>query len=57
MSTNRATLRLFGTSGIRGFVNRTLTPDFAAKMGLCFAHSIGRQGRVAVGMDVRLMPA
>jgi len=31
-----------------------MTPDFAAKMGLCFAHYIGRQGKVAVGMDVRL---
>jgi phosphoglucosamine mutase len=47
-------LRLFGTSGIRGLINRNLTPDFAAKMGLCFAHFLGREGEVAVGMDVRL---
>jgi phosphomannomutase/phosphoglucomutase len=57
MSAKLATLRLFGTSGIRGFVNRTLTPDFAAKMGLCFAHLLGREGIVAVGMDVRLHAA
>jgi phosphomannomutase/phosphoglucomutase len=57
MSEERVTLRLFGTSGIRGYINRNLTPDFAARMGLCFAHLLGREGEVAVGMDVRLHSA
>jgi phosphomannomutase/phosphoglucomutase len=57
MSARHATLRLFGTSGIRGFINGNLTPDFAARMGLCFAHLLGREGEVAVGMDVRLHAA
>jgi phosphoglucosamine mutase len=57
MSAKHVTLRLFGTSGIRGFINRNLTPDFAARMGLCFAHLLGREGEVAVGMDVRLHAA
>jgi phosphomannomutase/phosphoglucomutase len=47
-------MRLFGTSGIRGYVNRDLSPEFAVKMGLCFAQLLGREGEVAVGMDVRL---
>ena len=54
MTAKPAALRLFGTSGIRGFINRTLTPEFAARMGLCFAHLMGREGEVAVGRDVRL---
>ena len=45
--------RLFGTNGIRGVVNRDLTPDFAVRTGL----SIGtffHGGRVLIGCDGRL---
>ncbi len=44
--------RLFGTNGIRGVVNKELTPEFAAKI----AGAIGtffKQGKVLVGYDGR----
>jgi len=45
--------KLFGTSGVRGYINRNVTPDFVAKMGLAFAISMGGKGKVAVARDVR----
>jgi phosphoglucosamine mutase len=44
---------LFGTSGIRGLVNESLTPEVALKAGLAFAAFLANQGTVVVGRDVR----
>ena len=47
-----STNRLFGTNGIRGVVNQTLTPDVAVKI----AESIGTffdEGEIIVGYDSR----
>ena len=43
---------LFGTNGVRGIVNETLTSDVALKLG----RAIGRyyNGPVAVAMDTRV---
>lgn len=45
--------RLFGTSGIRGLVDKSLTPELAAKAGLTFATFLENKGTVLVGRDVR----
>jgi phosphomannomutase/phosphoglucomutase len=45
--------RLFGTSGIRGRVDESLTPDFAERICLSFATLLGNQGTCLVGRDVR----
>jgi len=45
--------RLFGTNGIRGVVNKELTPEFAIKI----AEAIGtffEQGRILLGYDSRI---
>jgi len=45
--------RLFGTNGIRGVVNKELTPDFAIKI----AEAIGtffKRGKILVGYDGRI---
>ena len=45
--------RLFGTFGVRGIVNRELTPRLAFDLGLALATYLGNSGRVAVGRDNR----
>ncbi len=44
--------RLFGTSGIRGDLNR-VSPELALDLGLAVAASLKRGGNVAVGHDAR----
>jgi phosphomannomutase/phosphoglucomutase len=44
---------LFGTNGIRGVVNKDLTPEFAAKVGLAIG-TYFQGGRVLLGCDGRL---
>jgi len=45
--------RLFGTFGIRGIVNKDLTPRLAFDLGLALATYLGNSGRVALGRDNR----
>ena len=45
--------RLFGTSGIRGIINREITPFLALDVGLSLAMRT-RSGRIAVGTDTRI---
>ncbi len=45
--------RLFGTFGVRGLVNRELTPNTAFDLGLALATHLKNKGRVAVGHDNR----
>jgi phosphoglucosamine mutase len=45
--------RLFGTSGIRGLVNKEITPFLALDVGLSLAMKT-RSGRIAVGTDTRI---
>ena len=45
--------RLFGSSGVRGLVNVTLTPVLAAKLGLAVA-TFSKAGEVLVGRDTRV---
>lgn len=45
--------KLFGTFGVRGVVNRELTPEIAFKLGLSLANYLGEGKRVAVGRDNR----
>ncbi len=45
--------RLFGTSGIRGLVNKQLTPELACRISLIFAHMLGNEGEIAVARDIR----
>ena len=45
--------RLFGTSGIRGRVNKEITPFLALDVGLSLAMKT-RSGRIAVGTDTRI---
>ena len=45
--------RLFGTSGIRGLVNREITPFLTLDVGLSLAMRT-RSGRIAVGTDTRI---
>lgn len=45
--------KLFGTFGVRGIVNRELTPELAYKLGLALATHLGGSGTVAVGRDNR----
>ena len=44
--------RLFGTSGIRGDLNR-VSPELALDLGLAVAASLKHEGLVAVGHDAR----
>ncbi len=46
--------KLFGTSGVRGLVDRELTPELATKLGLAFATFLGNEGTVGVAGDNRL---
>ena len=45
--------KLFGTSGIRGVVNKEITPFLALDLGSSLA-TRARGGRIAVGMDTRV---
>lgn len=45
--------KLFGTFGVRGVVNRDLTPEIVYRLGLALATHLGNRGRVAVGRDNR----
>jgi len=45
-------MALFGTFGIRGIVNRDLTPELALKMGMSFATFV-KDGSLVVGRDGR----
>ena len=44
--------RLFGTNGIRGVVNRDLTPEFVTKVGMAVG-TFFKGGRILVGFDGR----
>ncbi|MCS7123988.1 MAG: phosphoglucosamine mutase [Candidatus Bathyarchaeota archaeon] len=44
--------RLFGTNGIRGVVNKELTPEFAAKIGSAIG-TFFKNGKLIVGHDAR----
>lgn len=46
-------LRLFGTTGIRGKVNKLLTPEFASKIASSFATYLKGEGDLLVCSDVR----
>lgn len=45
--------KLFGTSGIRGVVNKDLSPELALDLGLALATYLGNSGTVVVGKDPR----
>ncbi len=45
--------RLFGTDGVRGLINRDLTPDVALRLGLAIGTFFGEGSRILVGRDVR----
>ena len=45
--------KLFGTSGIRGVVNKDLRPELALDLGLALATYLGNSGTVVVGKDPR----
>ncbi|RLE55346.1 MAG: hypothetical protein DRJ26_00980, partial [Candidatus Methanomethylicota archaeon] len=42
-----------GTSGVRGEIHNTLTPELAIKLSLAFAKFLGGSGFIAIGRDVR----
>jgi phosphomannomutase/phosphoglucomutase len=44
--------RLFGTNGIRGLVNKQLTPEMATKVGSAVG-TFFKKGEVIVGHDAR----
>ncbi|MEM2439968.1 MAG: phosphoglucosamine mutase [Candidatus Bathyarchaeia archaeon] len=44
--------RLFGTNGIRGLINKELTPELAVEIG-CAIGTFFQQGRLMVGHDAR----
>ncbi len=45
--------KLFGTSGIRGVVNKDFRPELALDLGLALATKLGNSGTVVVGRDSR----
>jgi phosphomannomutase/phosphoglucomutase len=45
--------RLFGTFGVRGIVNRELTPELAYRLGLALVTYLGGKATVAIGRDNR----
>lgn len=45
--------KLFGTNGIRGIVNKELTPDMAVKVGLAIGTFFGKNKNLLVGHDAR----
>ncbi len=46
--------KLFGTDGVRGIVNKELTPDFALKLGYAIGTFFGKGARILIGRDVRI---
>ncbi len=46
--------RLFGTDGVRGIANDSLTPEMALALGRAAAHVLGPQGTFLVGRDTRV---
>jgi phosphomannomutase/phosphoglucomutase len=46
--------RLFGTQGVRGIVNKTLTPTMVEHLGHALAEFLGGKGTVAVAWDSRI---
>lgn len=51
---NHTVNSLFGTSGIRGVLGRTITPSLAYRMGIVFARYLGDEPEVMIGYDVRI---
>ncbi|SEM94678.1 phosphoglucosamine mutase [Ligilactobacillus sp. WC1T17] len=52
-------MKYFGTDGVRGIANKSLTPELAFKLGRCGGyvltqHAQGRQARVLVARDTRI---
>ena len=45
--------RLFGTDGVRGIVNETLTPDFILRLALAIGEYFPPGSRILVGNDAR----
>ncbi len=45
--------RLFGTDGVRGIVNETLTPEFVLRLALAIGTYFGKGARVLLGRDAR----
>lgn len=45
--------RLFGTDGVRGIVNKELTPEMALRLGQAIGTVFGENARILVGRDVR----
>jgi phosphomannomutase/phosphoglucomutase len=45
--------KYFGTSGIRGIVEKDLTPEFAIKIGLSYSRFLENNGNIALGSDQR----
>lgn len=45
--------KLFGTNGIRGIVNKELTPDMAVKVGLAIGTFFGKNKNLLLGHDAR----
>lgn len=45
--------KLFGTSGVRGVVNKDFRPELALDLGLALATKLGNSGTVVVGRDSR----
>ena len=45
-------MALFGTFGIRGIVNRTITPELALDIGMSFAPFV-KDGTIVVGYEGR----
>ncbi len=45
--------RLFGTDGVRGVVNKELTPELALRLGSAIATYFGEGARILVGRDAR----
>ena len=45
--------KLFGTNGIRGLVNKELTPEMAVKVGLAIGTFFGNKKNLLVGHDAR----
>lgn len=46
-----STRKLFGTNGIRGFVNIELTPEMAIKVGASIGTFFGKGKRLLLGYD------
>ncbi|MHA1617117.1 MAG: hypothetical protein ACTSX9_07420 [Candidatus Njordarchaeales archaeon] len=45
--------RFFGTSGIRGLIDKHLKPDFCVKIGLAAAKFFGEEANIIIGYDHR----